>query len=321
MKRVLWTKDGIHGNWTSPVRLAGPTEGDSTLRPQGGLRRYNFLQVGVLPLRTGGFIPMRTVAFIAVFAVVAGSMIEAQQSVSGDSNAPKFKVASIKPADPAARGWLYQMPGREYRASNTSAKNLIEWAYSVHPCQIIGAPDWIGADKFNIVAIPNMAGLPSWEQWNTMVKTLLADRWQLRFHREQKELPVYGIQIGEGGPKLTRSAADPARPWSMAFRSGTLPVRNASVAEFASWLQRAVLDRPVIDQTGLEGKWDFVLKWTRERNDRANMGTTPQISESSADAPGDLFTAVENQLGLKLVATKAMVDVISVDHVEKPTAN
>jgi uncharacterized protein (TIGR03435 family) len=123
------------------------------------------------------------------------------------------------------------------------------------------------------------------------------------------------MQIGEGGQKLTRSAADPARPWSMPFRGGNLPARNASMAEFASWLERAVLDRPAIDQTGLEGKWDFVLTWTREGNDPR------RLSESHLEGPADLFTAMQKQLGLKLVATKATVDVIIVDHVEKPTAN
>jgi uncharacterized protein (TIGR03435 family) len=265
---------------------------------------------------------MRMVAIAVVFAMVAGSVLQAQQSASAASDTPKFRVALIKPADSVSRGWLYEMPGREYRASNTSAKNLIEWAYSVHSSQIIGLPDFAGAERFNIVGIPDVEGLPSWEQWNAMVMNLLTDRWQLRFHREQKELPVYAIQIGEGGPKLTKSAADPARPWSLGSRGGNLPAHNASMAEFASWLQRAALDRPVLDQTGLEGKWDFLLTWIRKGKDSANPAAAlGLVSESNADTPSDLFTALQNQLGLKLTPTKAIVDLIIVDHVEKPTAN
>jgi uncharacterized protein (TIGR03435 family) len=265
---------------------------------------------------------MRLIAVIVVFAGVAGIVLQAQQSASAASDPPKFEMASIKPADPLARGWLYHMPGREYRATNTSTKNLIEWAYSVHSSQIIGAPDWTVADKFNIVGIPDVEGLPSQEQWNAMVKNLLADRWQLRFHREPKELPVYAIQIGEGAPKLAKSAADPSRPWSLGSRGSTLPAHNASMAEFASWLQRAALDRPVLDQTGLEGTWDFVLTWKKKGNDEVNLAAAPRLaSESTPDAPADLSTAMQNQLGLKLVPAKAIIDLLIVDHIEKPTAN
>jgi uncharacterized protein (TIGR03435 family) len=235
---------------------------------------------------------------------------------------PAFDVASIKPADPNARGRLYQMPGREFRAINASANNLIELVYGVHPKQIVGAPAWMETDKYNIVGTPDKEGFPSREQWMTMVKKLLADRFQLQFHREQKELPIYAIQIGKNGPKLTKSESDPHGPQSLAFRGGNLPARNASMAEFAAALQRAVLDRPVIDQTGLEGKWDFVLKWTPDGNQFANLGGPPRtFPDGYPDDTPDLVTAMQNQLGLKLIATKAMVDVIVVDRAEKPGAN
>ena len=205
------------------------------------------------------------------------------------------------------------MPGREFRATNASASNLVEFVYGVHPRQITGAPDWFRADKFNIVGTPDREGLPSREQWLTVVKKLLADRWQLKFHREQKELPVYAIQIGKGGPKLTKSAGDPNAAGSFLFKGGTLTARNGS----------AVLDRPVIDQTGLDGKWDFVLTWTREGNQMANLGLEPRpaVSDPNPYGPLDLVSAMQDELGLKLLSTKATVDVIAVDQVEKPSGN
>jgi uncharacterized protein (TIGR03435 family) len=172
---------------------------------------------------------------------------------------PAFEAASIKPSDPAARGRLIQTRG-EFRAVNAPTSVLMEWTWTLHARQIVGAPDWLDVDKYDIVAKPDAEGLPSREQWTTMVRKLLADRFKLTYHREKRELPVYAIQIGKNGPKLTKSAGDPNGGPSLLFRRlGELPARNASMAEFASVMQTAVLDRPVIDQTGLEGKWDFVL--------------------------------------------------------------
>jgi len=246
-----------------------------------------------------------------------------QKPMAADAD-PSFDAASIKPADPAARGRLYQMPGREFRATNASASNLMEWTYGVHPRQIIGAPAWLETDKYNVVATPDLEGRPNQNQWRIVVEKVLADRFQLKFHREQKELPAYAIQIGKGGPKLTKSAGDPKAGGSLLYRKlGELPASNVSMADFAASLQRAVLDRPVIDQTGLEGKWDFLLRWTPEGNQFASLGAPPRPPSDNPDpdGPPDLVTAMQNQLGLKLLSTKAMVEVIVVDHVEKPSGN
>jgi uncharacterized protein (TIGR03435 family) len=236
---------------------------------------------------------------------------------------PAFEAASIKPSDPAARGRLIQTRG-EFRAVNAPTSVLMEWTWAVHARQIVGAPAWLDVDKYDIVAKPDAEGLPSREQWKTMVGKLLADRFKLTYHREKRELPVYAIQIGKNGPKLTKSAGDPNGGPSLLFRRlGELPARNASMAEFAGVMQTAVLDRPVVDQTGIEGKWDFLLTWTPDGNQFAALGAAPRpiLDDPNPDAPPDLVTAMQNELGLKLSATKAMVDVIVIDHVEKPSGN
>jgi uncharacterized protein (TIGR03435 family) len=193
----------------------------------------------------------------------------------------------------------------------------------VHARQIVGGPAWLETDNFDIIAKPDAEGLPDRKQWRLMVEKMLADRWQLKFHHEQKELPVYAIQVGKNGTRLTQSAGDPNGGPSLLFRKlGELPARNASMAESASAMQTAVLDRPVVDQTGLQGKWDFLLTWTPDGNQFAAMGAAPSpVSDPNPDAPPDLVTAMQNQLGLKLTSTKAMVDVLVIDHVEKPTGN
>jgi uncharacterized protein (TIGR03435 family) len=143
-----------------------------------------------------------------------------------------------------------------------------------------------------------------------MVRKLMADRFQLKFHYEKRELPVYLLTVAKGGPKLKKG--DPNEPAGLGGGPGNLGATNATMADLAELLAHGFLDRPVIDQTGLAGKFDLRLTWTPDEM---------QAATQSADAPPGLFTAIQEQLGLKLVSTKAPADVIVIDHVEKPSAN
>jgi len=173
-----------------------------------------------------------------------------------------------------------------------------------------------------VTAKPEGEGQPNDKQWKIMVQKLLADRFQLTFHREKKELSVYAIVVGKNGPKLTKSAGNPSGLPGLFFRGlGNLPATNATIADFAGVMQSAVLDRPVVDQTGLEGRFDFQLKWTPDETQFGGMGMKVPPPADDAAAPPDLFTAMQDQLGLKLQATKAAVDVIVVDRVSKPSEN
>jgi uncharacterized protein (TIGR03435 family) len=154
-----------------------------------------------------------------------------------------------------------------------------------------------------------------------MLQKLLADRFKLAFHHDKKELPVYALVVAKGGPKLTKSEADANATPSLLFRGlGTLPVRNATIADFAGVMQAAVLDRPVVDQTGLTGRYDFVLTWTPDETQFGGLGVKVPPPSENAAAP-DLFTAIQQQVGLKFEPTKASVDVIVIDKVEKPSEN
>jgi len=146
-----------------------------------------------------------------------------------------------------------------------------------------------------------------------MVKKLIADRFQLKFHFEKRAQTVYVLTLAKNGPKLTKSQSDPARSVGLGFGPpGNFGATNATMADIAEALGQGALDRPVIDQTGLAGRYNLRLKWTPVE--------MPSEAPGSDTSP-DLFTAVQEQLGLKLVPTHAPVDVMVIDHVERTSPN
>ncbi|MBZ5634637.1 MAG: TIGR03435 family protein [Acidobacteriia bacterium] len=239
---------------------------------------------------------------------------------------PGFEVATIKPSDPARPGKLFTVRGQDVITINTTLSDLITMAYDLHLRQVTGGPAWLESDKYDITGKPEVPGQPNVAQIKIMIQKLLADRFQLKFHREKKELSVYAITVGKTGAKLTASQSDPnslpglffgrAAPSGMSFN-----VRNATIAEVAGVLQGSVLDKPVVDQTGLSEKYDFTLKFTPDPGQMAGLGGPPPPATDSLDAPPDIFAAFQQQLGLKLESTKAPADVMVIDKVEKPSAN
>jgi uncharacterized protein (TIGR03435 family) len=151
-----------------------------------------------------------------------------------------------------------------------------------------------------------------------MIQALLAERFRLKVHHDSKELPVYVLTVAKGGPKMkVRTEGDGGAEGSMLFRGALLPGRDTSVAVLLAGLQKIVLDRPVLDKTGLAAHYDFDLKWRPDPSQfRGNGDKVP----SDANDP-DLFTALQEQLGLKLTAEKAPVDVVVIDSAEKPSEN
>ncbi len=239
---------------------------------------------------------------------------------------PKFDVATIKPSQPNQPGKGFGFNGTHTRTFHTNVNDLIAVAYGMHAKQIIGAPDWLGTDLYDIDGVAEVPGRPSIKQMGEMMQGLLADRFALKFHHEQRELSVYAIQVAAGGPKMKETTAGPNDPQGFGLRGfGDLIVRNMTMKEFASWMQSGVMDKPVVDQTGLTASYDFNLKWTPDDSQFAQFrGTNGPIQPPAGDnpdAPPSLYTAVQEQLGLKFTATKAMDDVIVIDHVEKPSPN
>lgn len=235
---------------------------------------------------------------------------------------PEFEVATIKPSKPDTPGKMFRVNGRHFSTLNTTLNDIITFAYGVHVKQIVDGPAWLQSDKYDLDAQPDGQGQPNGEQWKTMIRKLLADRFKLTFHHDKKELSAYALIVGKNGPKLTKSQGDPNGGPSLFFRGlGVLPAGNATMGDFAGVMQGAVLDRPVVDQTGLQGRFDFMLKWTPDESQFGALGGKIPPPTDNADAPPGLFTAIQEQLGLKLESTKAPVEVLVIDHVEKPSEN
>jgi uncharacterized protein (TIGR03435 family) len=254
-------------------------------------------------------------------ADTAWAIPEPPKPMAADAD-PSLEVATIKPSQPDRPGRAFLWRGNRFLTINTTLMALIGFAYDVQDKQVIGGPDWMNTDKFDIEGKPDTPGTPSREQLRTMVKKLLADRFQLKFHNDKKELPAYVLTAGKAGSKMTKDDADPNGLPALFFRQlGDLNVRNATMGDFTHLMQSAVLDRPVVDQTSLAGKWDFQLKWTPDDSQFSGMGMRPPPPSDAPDAPPPLFTAIQEQLGLKLESGRAQVDVMVIDQVEHPSSN
>lgn len=251
---------------------------------------------------------------------------EPPKTMSANAN-PGIEVATVKPSKPGTPGKLFTYRGRSVVTINTSMNDLVTFAYGLHTKQIIDAPDWFATDQFDVDAVPDVDGRPNLKQLRLVIQKLLADRFKLTFHHEQRELSAYIVTLAPGGPKFKATTAAPNDPPGFMFRGlGDLMVRNMDMKEFVEGMQSAVMDKPVIDQTGLTEKYDFNLKWTPDdsqfaafRGAGAPPPPTPPADE--ANAPPSLYTAVQEQIGLKMGPGKAPDDVIVIDHVEKPSAN
>jgi uncharacterized protein (TIGR03435 family) len=245
------------------------------------------------------------------------------KTMAADAN-PGFEVATIKPARPEGRFSLTVNRSGMLNTTSTTVADLIKFAYDLHPRQITKGPAWLESEKYDITAKPDTPGVPNGTQLKMMVQKLLKERFQLTFHNEKKELSVYAITVAKNGPKLTKNESGGNLPGYGGGR-GTFIVRNSSIAEFGHILQANILEQPVVDQTGLgTTRWDFQLKWTPDPSQSQIGGPAPPNAPApadNADAPPDIFTAFQQQLGLKLESTKAPVDVMVVDRLEKPSEN
>ena len=233
---------------------------------------------------------------------------------------PAFEVASVKRSNPDQRLRGLRMQGREFSSINMSVNDLILFAYGIHPRQLLGAPDWIEKERYDVLGKPDVEGEPNNRQMRALIQKLLADRFSLKFHREKRELSVDLIVIGKTGAKLTTAEGDPkADPLMFFYGPAKFNAKNATMADFAGFLQRGVIDRPVLDQTGLNGRYDFGLLW-RPEVPLGGTGNNPPPPSDSDGLP-DIYTAIQQQLGLRLEATKTPTEVIVIDHLEKPSEN
>ncbi|MBI2686546.1 MAG: TIGR03435 family protein [Acidobacteria bacterium] len=237
-----------------------------------------------------------------------------------------FDVATIKPnAGNDQRAMVRVQPGG-LSATGINVRFLMMQAFDIRDFQIIGGPGWITTDRYDINA--KAEGLPDRvppEILRPMMEALLVERFGLKYHRESKELPVYALVAGKGPHKMKAAASAGGEPRQM-FRMGRgqATLQGATMAAVAQTLSQQ-LGRKVIDKTGIDGRFDIELHWTPEPGQGGGPfgppppGTPDAIT--SSDSGPSIFSAVQEQLGLKLESQKGPVDVIVVDSVSKPTEN
>ena len=211
------------------------------------------------------------------------------------------------------------MRGTQLMAINVTVLRVLTFAYDLHEKQISGGPSWMSSDRFEIVIKPDTPGQPNIQQMKQLLQKALVDRFQIKFHNEKRELSVYAITLPANAKhKMTESASAGNLPNLAYPRAGLLPARNTTMTDFAQSLQGAVLDRPVINQTKLEGRFDFTLDWMPDEFQFASFGPRPPMPDNGKP---NIFPAIQDQLGLKLESTKAPADVMVIDKLEKPSEN
>lgn len=285
---------------------------------------------------------VRSVLMLAPIAAVATVLLHAQAPKATEQAVPAFDVAAIKPNTSGEPEFgSYVEPGGRYTAKNVTLRTLIKTGYGVHDSQIAGGPSWMDTDRWDVTAkAEGYEKMPSPAFRDTarlMVRPLLADRFKLSLRHESRELPVYALVVakanGDFGPLFRRNderecsepvpplqpvegAKEPAVPLPCGadmFRPGHLAARAMTLNNILVALARfSTIDRVVVDRTGLTGKFDWEIQWTPE----ALSAGTPAANDGLS-----VFQAFRDQAGLKLDARKALVDVLVIDHVERPATD
>src|SRR5579863_6604884 len=257
---------------------------------------------------------------------------------------PQFEVASIKPAAPDQRGMFIRPgPGGGVSINNMTLKEMIVLAYRVQPFQISGGPPWLDSIRYDIVAKPETK--PKQDEIPVMLQALLADRFQLAIHRETKELPMFSLVLarkdGKLGSKLVPhegecTPPDPAKPppppepgkpptlgcGGMMMGPKGLTGIGIPVANLVPMLSR-ILGTTVVDKTGLKDKFDISAEWAPDENQAAALlpPGAPPPPPAADNAGPSIFTALQEQLGLKLESQKGPVETLIIDRAEKPSEN
>jgi uncharacterized protein (TIGR03435 family) len=213
----------------------------------------------------------------------------------------------------------------ELEARNYTLKVLVAAAFNLSPKAVAGGPSWVDSEHFDILAKSPGERRPTQAEQMAMLRQLIMERFQVTFHREEKEMPVFALSLSKGGSKLQSSTLDPdALPqgppllaFSLAPGLVRLPAKWVTIAELADVMQRAALDRPVIDKTGLTGHYDFDLEFAP---DESLFGGALGKGPDDGAKPG-LFSALREQLGLQLEATRGPVSIFVFDRASLPSEN
>jgi len=227
---------------------------------------------------------------------------------------PDWDVVTVKQGDPYAKSDHIDLHGRHLTLENETVEIMMLFGYQVQKNQIAGAPQWVRNERWTVDGLSNVDGEPNVSQLQAMFRKVLAERFGLKVHREQRQMPVFALTVAKGGgAKMTVDASDPNGLPNQHGSHGSgwvmYEYKNTSMPELALMLLGWV-DRPIVDRTELKGRYDLQLKWT-----------TDDAHATDPDAPPGLFTAIQEQAGLKLEPVKARAEVLVMDAVQKPGAN
>jgi uncharacterized protein (TIGR03435 family) len=270
------------------------------------------------------------------FRAVCPIVLAASVALAQPSAPPKFDVASIKPAAGDPCMCINTTPGGRVHATSMTLKFFVEMVYHVQDFQISGGPPWLASLRYDIEAKTDAPAKDS--DVSAMLQQLLADRFQLVFHRETRELPVYALILarkdGKLGPGMVESKEgsctppDPTQPSEASGKPScgqgwgdarTLRSSSVQMDYLATSLSR-LLRTKVIDRTGLTGKYDITLDWTPDERIAFSLPANTAKAAAESGLP-DPFGALQQQLGLKLASHKESVEVLVIDHAEKPSEN
>ena len=227
---------------------------------------------------------------------------------------PMFEVATIKPSADQSKGKRYEWRTRQFRATNVTVADLIRFAFPLRDRQIEGVPSGVAEDRFDIAAEPDAPGLPSQEQYQAMMQKLLQDRFGLKFHMVQRNFPVYALTLGSGALKLTRGDASLCLSGHISVKQepeGDTEIRfsSESMPEFLGILMNFI-DRQVVDETGLSGRFDFIMQVQ-----------TTALQSTYMDEKTAAFVRGVQPMGLRMVSKRADLPVMVVDNLERPSPN
>jgi len=274
-----------------------------------------------------------------ILLAAAGALAVAGPMLIGVVNAPrgraqslKFEVASIKPTPPGGDGSLFSfVPGGGIEAHNVTLLQLVTFAYDLRDFQVTGGPGWVRSERYEILAKPEHLEGPSdfrhmtdsqreifMGQTRTRVQALLVERFQLTIHKELKELPTYAMTVAKGGVKMQESKETEGNRGLRTTR-GKMTGQRASMATLVNVLS-GMVGRPVLDRTGLTAGYDFELTWSPEPHVGPPGAPGEPVEPPDTSGPS-IFTAVQEQLGLKFESQKGPVETIVIDRAEKASEN
>lgn len=284
--------------------------------------------------RTFGSVALLAALFVA--GLIDAQHVHAQKTEGHDARLPSFEVASIKLSKSDSHpGGIHLLENRF--SATGSAIALVTWAYGqdvtpINRSQISGGPGWIKKDVFDIEAkVDDSLVEGDWkklsfdERWNQamlMLRSLLADRFKLKISHETKDLPVYALVLAKNGPKFAEDNTHPEIGAVSARGPGKLELTSCALAPFFSILSRQpeLQGRVLLDKTGLTGHYTFTFQWMPEVA-RPNGGPSADNASSPESSAASLFTALREQLGLRIESTHAPVDVIVIENIDKPSEN